>query len=410
MMPISKSLLTEDGLTEDCRAEGRSPEEDSAIEIPKQGMPVTIITGFLGSGKTTLLNHILNNAQGLKVAVLVNEFGDINIDTQLLVSGDQTMVELSNGCICCTINESLVDAVYQVLEREERIDYLVIETADPLPITLTFLGTELRDMTRLDSILTLVDAESFAPDIFESQAAYSQIAYGDIIILNKTDLVTSDRLESLEQSISDIKTDARIIRAEQGKVPLPLIIDVKVGDVGAYQEKAQEKIKEADLAKSHQHQDEQGHSHGHSHSYSHDHDHSAHDHSAHDHSAHDHSAHDHSHDHHAGHLENDGFVSFSFQCDGTASPAENRPFTLKKFQQFLDNHLPKNVFRAKGILWFQESPARHFFQLTGKRFQLEDSEWSGPRGNQLVFIGQGLDQAAITQMLEDCVAPVALSV
>lgn len=93
-------------------------------------------------------------------------------------------------------------------------------------------------------------------------------------------------------------------------------------------------------------------------------------------------------------------MSFSFECD--------RPLSLKQFQQFLDNHLPENIFRAKGILWFQESPARHFFQLTGKRFQLEDSEWSGPRGNQLVFIGRDLDAEAITQMLEDCVAPVAL--
>lgn len=108
----------------------------------KRGMPVTIITGFLGSGKTTLLNHILSNNKDLKVAVLVNEFGDINIDSQLLVSMDEDMVELSNGCICCTINDGLVDAVYRVLERDDRVDYMVIETtgvADPLPIILTFL-------------------------------------------------------------------------------------------------------------------------------------------------------------------------------------------------------------------------------------------------------------------------------
>lgn len=167
-------------------------------EIPKRGMPVTIITGFLGSGKTTLLNQILKNKHDLKVAVLVNEFGDINIDSQLLVSVDQDMLELSNGCICCTINDGLVDAVYRVLEREERIDYLVIETtgvADPLPIILTFLGTELRDLTNLDSILTVVDAEAFEPTHFESEVALKQLTYADIILLNKTDLATAEKIQ-----------------------------------------------------------------------------------------------------------------------------------------------------------------------------------------------------------------------
>jgi len=149
----------------------------TAPPIPKRGMPLTIITGFLGSGKTTLLNHILNHCQDLKVAVLVNEFGDINIDSQLLVSMDEDMIELSNGCICCTINEGLVDAIYRVLERD-KIDYLVIETtgiADPLPIILTLLGTELRELIHLDSILTLVDAEAFDEDHFDSEAALNQI-------------------------------------------------------------------------------------------------------------------------------------------------------------------------------------------------------------------------------------------
>ena len=141
MVTKSKNHLAEDCVTKSCTS-----KNDAAIAIPKRGMPVTIVTGFLGSGKTTLLNHILNNAQGLKVAVLVNEFGDINIDAQLIVSAQNNMVELSNGCICCTINDSLVDSVYQVLEREERIDYLVIETtglADPLPIMMTFVSRRL---------------------------------------------------------------------------------------------------------------------------------------------------------------------------------------------------------------------------------------------------------------------------
>jgi len=190
----------------------------TTLDIPKRGMPVTIITGFLGSGKTTLLNHILSNCQNLKIAILVNEFGDINIDSQLLVSMDEDMVELSNGCICCTINDGLVDAVYNVLERDDRMDYMVIETtgvADPLPIILTFLGTELRDLTRLDSIITVVDAETFTPDHFDSEAAFKQIAYGDVTMLNKTDRAAPDQIQNLEAYIRTVKAGARILHSQR---------------------------------------------------------------------------------------------------------------------------------------------------------------------------------------------------
>ncbi len=203
-----------------------APKPNTLLDIPKQGMPVTIITGFLGSGKTTLLNYILQNCQDLKVAVLVNEFGDINIDSQLLVSVDENMMELTNGCICCTINDGLLDAVYSVLERNDRIDYLIVETtgiADPLPIALTFLGTELRDLTRLDAILTLVDAETFTEDHFESDAALNQISYGDIILLNKTDLVPEKKVNELEHIIRDVKAGARILQGNRIK-----IIELKV--------------------------------------------------------------------------------------------------------------------------------------------------------------------------------------
>ena len=198
-------------------------------EINQQGLPVTIITGFLGSGKTTLLNQILQNDLNQKVAVLVNEFGDINIDSQLLVSYDDDMVELSNGCICCTINEGLVEAVKRILAREEKVERLIIETtgvADPLPIVLTFVGSDFREFTHLDSVITLIDTETFTPEHFNSEVAYKQIAYGDILLLNKTDLANREQLTALETYIASIKKNPRIIQTKYAQVPLPLILDV----------------------------------------------------------------------------------------------------------------------------------------------------------------------------------------
>jgi G3E family GTPase len=324
---------------------------ESALNIPKRGMPVTIITGFLGSGKTTLLNQILTNKKDLKVAVLVNEFGDINIDSQLLVSLDEDMVELSNGCICCTINDGLVDAVYRVLERDSRIDYLVIETtgiADPLPIILTFVGTELRDLTHLDSILTLVDAEAFTSDHFNSEAALKQIYYGDMILLNKLDLVSSQKLEEVQAYIRNIKAGARIIPTQYGQVPLPLILGIGMTPVNTFTQKTHS----------------------------------------------DHHHHHHDHDHHSHHLENDGFVSLSFESD--------RPFSVHKFEHFLTQQMPQNVFRAKGILWFSDSDLRHIFQLSGSRYDMNAEQWLSSPKNQLVLIGRDLDIAQLQQQLNDC--------
>jgi G3E family GTPase len=342
---------------------------ESQMDDSKRGLPVTIITGFLGSGKTTLLNHILSNQEGVKTAVLVNEFGEIGIDNELIVATDEdnTMVELSNGCVCCTINEDLINAVYKVLERPEKIDYMVVETtglADPLPVALSFLGTELRDMTRLDSIVTLVDCANFSLDLFNSEAALSQIQYGDIIILNKTDLVDVADVDSLEVRIRDLKSDARILRTTQSQASLPLILSVGLFESDKY------------------FQTEEHHDHDHHHEHDHEHHHHEHDHEHHD------------HDHHSNHLENDGFTSISFESD--------KPFSLRKFQYFLDNQLSSNIFRAKGIMWFEESPKRHIFHLSGKRFSIDDDEWKGEKKNQLVLIGQNLDHDQLRSQLENC--------
>ena len=336
-----------------------------------QGIPVSIITGFLGSGKTTLLNHILTQQQGLKTAVLVNEFGEIGIDNELIISSDDDIVELNNGCICCTINEDLVKTVHKILERKEKIDYLIVETtgvADPVPVGVTFLSTELRGKTRLDSIITVVDCDNFyVKTKEESIAAKQQITYGDVILLNKTDLVESQVVAKIEDKIRQQRPNARILRTVKGNVSLPLILSVGLFESDRY---FQEEI---------------------SHSHHHEHEHHHHEHEHHHHHEHNHDRH-----HHSDHLHEDGFTSLSFETE--------QPLDVRKFQDFLDNQLPESVFRAKGILWLKGSTARHIFHLSGKRFGIEDDEWKAMPKNQLVFIGQNLEQEKLRELLEGCVA------
>jgi G3E family GTPase len=345
----------------------------AAAEPNPIGLPVTILTGFLGAGKTTLLNHILTNQQGLKTAVLVNEFGEIGIDNDLVIATGDDTVELSNGCICCSINGELLEAVERILQRPDPVDYLVVETtglADPLPVAMTFLGSELRNTTRLDSIITLIDAENFEQALVESDVGRAQVVYGDILLLNKTDLVPEEQLQELERQLLTIKPEARILRSVKGEVPLPLLLSV-----GLFE--SDQVVDGQANAKAHDHH----HEHHHHGDHSHDH-------------AHDHASHSNAHP--ADHLAIDGFTSLSFAADG--------PFGLRKFQNFLDNQLPAGVFRAKGILWFNESERRHVFHLAGKRFSIDDSDWTGERKNQLVLIGKDLDHAKLRQQLKACVA------
>jgi G3E family GTPase len=324
---------------------------------------VTVIAGFLGSGKTTLIKHILTNQQGLRAAVIVNDLSEIGIDSDLIASAADNMVELENGCICCSINNDFLHAIFRILDR--RIDYLLVETSgvsDPLPVVLTFLRSELRDRVRVDSIITVADAASFCLDQFESKAARSQLRHGDVVLLNKCDLVDAERLRTLEAAIRTIKPQARIVRTTRCRVALPLVLSVGLfqsdrffTDPGAARACDQE-------LDSHHASEQLRAGHGHA----------------------------------SDHLAADGFEALSFQSQ--------RPFGAQRFQDFLER-LPDNVYRGKGLLWIAESDKRYVFHLVAKRFSLDEGGREGQTRNKLVLIGRNLDRAQLLSRLEACLTP-----
>jgi len=192
-------------------------------------VPVTLLTGYLGAGKTTLLNRFLSDNHGKRFAVIVNEFGEIGIDNDLVIGADEEIFEMNNGCICCTVRGDLIRIISGLLKRAEGFDGVLIETtglADPTPVIQTFfVDDDLRERVALDSVLTMVDAKHFLEQVDAAHEAEEQIAFADVIVVNKTDLVDADTLAAVEAKIRTLNKFARILRAENAGIPLEEVLD-----------------------------------------------------------------------------------------------------------------------------------------------------------------------------------------
>jgi G3E family GTPase len=315
----------------------------------KKIIPVSVLTGFLGAGKTTLVNHILRDQSEYKFGLIINEIGEIGIDGQLVQAETEDVVEMSNGCICCTIRKDLVKGIQKLLKKED-LDYILIETtgiADPGPVAQTFLNVpQLQQYARLDSIITLVDAENIRHQLKEAKVAREQIALADFILLNKTDLVSQDQLTEVQESLGAINPFARVFRTEHSKVNLKELLDVDVFNLDHKLSVDPEFLNEL---KNSEHSD---------------------------------------------------INSFSFKFD--------RPFEIEEFDAQLQSICEgSTVYRAKGIIWISGNPRRAVFHGVNNRFTIYwDRLWEKEetRFSQLVFIGRDLTQETFAQKLEDCLA------
>ncbi|MEI9936615.1 MAG: GTP-binding protein [Pseudomonadota bacterium] len=193
-------------------------------------IPVTVLTGFLGSGKTTLLNRILTENHGKRIAVIENEFGEIGIDQALVINADEEVFEMSNGCICCTVRGDLIRILGNLMKRRDKFDHILVETtglADPGPVAQTFfVDDDLRELFSLDAIVTLVDAKHIQLHLEDSAECREQVAFADVLVLNKTDLVGEQQLEALERRVKGMNSMARVLRAHNADVPIPAVLDV----------------------------------------------------------------------------------------------------------------------------------------------------------------------------------------
>jgi G3E family GTPase len=355
-------------------------------------IPVTVLTGYLGAGKTTLLNRILSEPHGKKYAVIVNEFGEIGIDNELVVGSDEEIFEMNNGCICCTVRGDLIRVIGGLMKRAGGFDGILIETtglADPGPVAQTFFAdADIASKAALDSIVTVVDAKHLPLRLRDSKEAEEQIAFADIIILNKTDLVTLPELADVEAAIRRINGFAKIIRSERSNVPLDQILGQGSFDLERIVAHAPAFLNPPE-----------------DHHHGHDHDHECGDDCGHDHHGHDHHHHDH-HEHGALNDKHDpGVASVSLTADRPLDPAK-----FETGMSGLRTEQGQDLLRYKGILEMAGSEQR--FVLQGVHMMMEGSNLSpwpigGKRQSRLVFIGRKLDADALKRGFENCLVKAA---
>ncbi|ATQ41225.1 CobW family GTP-binding protein [Caulobacter mirabilis] len=346
--------------------------------------PVTVLTGYLGAGKTTLLNRILTEDHGKRYAVIVNEFGEVGIDNDLVVGADEEVFEMNNGCVCCTVRGDLIRVVSGLMKRKGGFDAIVVETtglADPGPVAQTFfVDDDVKAKTRLDSVTTVVDAKHLPLRLADSREAVEQIAFADQILLNKTDLVSPEELASVEAQIRRINPLAPIHKTQRSAVPLDAILGRGGFDLDRIVEIEPEFLNPAHGEPGHVHDED----------CDHDHDHHHHD--------HDHGHHDHAHDH----VAEAGIRGISLTSE---KPLDGIKIT-NWLNQLLQDKGP-DILRAKGILDIKGENRRLVFQAVHMILEGDyQRDWKDGerRYSRMVFIGRDLDEAALKAGFEGCVA------
>ncbi|TPW34306.1 CobW family GTP-binding protein [Oecophyllibacter saccharovorans] len=368
--------------------------ESGALASAEGKVPVTVLTGFLGAGKTTLLNHILTAEHGRKYAVVVNEFGELGIDNDLVVDADEEVFEMNNGCICCTVRGDLIRVMGRLLRKKDRFDGIIVETtglADPASVAQTFFVDEtVRDKARLDAVVTVVDAVNGLETLKQQPEAINQIAFADVIILNKCDLASEAQQQAMFRAIRQLNSVAPVHKAVRGDVRLTDVLDRGGFDLNRALANMPAFLEEGEGA--HDHAPAPPHEHDHEHGHEHDHDCQAHRCTQ---------DHDYAHDH----ISDSGISSHSFTL--------TEPLDEKRFQAWIGLLLQEkgaDILRAKGILHFRGEPRRFVFQAVHMMAEggfLPPAKGGGKGGDdtsRLVFIGRHLNGAELQRGFERCVA------